>query len=122
MNNLLPDNPRAVTGDNAPPDYAREVTERMARDYAETVRTVTELLDDARRRGIESIEPSRKSSSRFFGSLLFDRSNTKRPACAESCVVSLFDWQRTKNRWTPDLNGRRGASLYSRNCTSTVTQ
>lgn len=49
MNNLLPDNPRAVTGDNAPPDYAREVTERMARDYAETVRTVTELLDDARR-------------------------------------------------------------------------
>lgn len=42
------DNPRAVAGSNEAPDYAREVTDRMAADYAATAQTVTELLTEAR--------------------------------------------------------------------------
>lgn len=37
-------NPRAVLGDNQAPDYAKEITERMGREYAELVRGVDELL------------------------------------------------------------------------------
>ena len=44
---LMADNPRAVVGSNEAPDYAREVTERMARDYAELNNTVDRLLDEA---------------------------------------------------------------------------
>lgn len=38
----------SVVGDNAAPDYAREVTDRMAKDYAELAKTVTDQLDEAR--------------------------------------------------------------------------
>ena len=41
-------NPRAVPGSNLAPDYAREVTDRMAADYAELSRTTSALLDEAR--------------------------------------------------------------------------
>lgn len=41
-------NPVAVRGHNEAPDYAREVTERMARDYAAVTTTVDELLSEAR--------------------------------------------------------------------------
>ena len=42
-------NPRAVAGDNLAPDYAQEVTDRMAADYAELGRTTTALLIENRR-------------------------------------------------------------------------
>lgn len=42
-----PDNPRAVAGDNQAPDHARQVTEMMARDYAELARSVDTLLAEA---------------------------------------------------------------------------
>lgn len=35
-------------GDNNAPDYAKQVTEQMARDYAELSNTVSSLLDEAR--------------------------------------------------------------------------
>jgi len=48
MSNFGLDNPRAVVGDNQAPDYAREVTDSMARDYAALSTSITELLDRAR--------------------------------------------------------------------------
>lgn len=42
------ENPRAVAGSNEAPDYARQVTEQMARDYAEVAETVAALLTEAR--------------------------------------------------------------------------
>jgi hypothetical protein len=44
----LPENPRAIRGDNLPPDYAKDVTERMAQDYAALMETVTLQLQEAR--------------------------------------------------------------------------
>ncbi len=44
----MADNPRAVAGDNQAPDYAKRVTEQMASDYAETIRTLDELMEIAR--------------------------------------------------------------------------
>ena len=41
-------NPRAVVGDNQSPDYAREVTEAMAREYAALTTGIAELLGKAR--------------------------------------------------------------------------
>ena len=41
-------NPRAVVGDNQAPDYAREVTDAMARDYAALTTSIIELLTEAR--------------------------------------------------------------------------
>ena len=46
--NALAENPRAVAGNNEAPDYAKEVTERMARDYAALQESLTEALADAR--------------------------------------------------------------------------
>ena len=42
------ENPRAVAGNNEAPDAAKEVTDRLAREYASISATVTELLDEAR--------------------------------------------------------------------------
>ena len=42
------DNPRAVMGDNVAPDYAQEVTNRMAADYAELTRSADAALTEAR--------------------------------------------------------------------------
>jgi hypothetical protein len=42
------DNPRAVMGDNIAPDYAQEVTARMAADYAELTRSADAVLNEAR--------------------------------------------------------------------------
>ncbi len=42
-------NPRAVPGDNAPPDYARIITDQMARDYAPFRQAVRDALDEARK-------------------------------------------------------------------------
>ena len=42
-------NPKAVVGDNTQaPDYAREVTETMARDYSALTTSIAELLEKAR--------------------------------------------------------------------------
>ena len=41
-------NPRAVPGDNQAPDHAQIVNDRLALDYAESIRTVDKLLDEAR--------------------------------------------------------------------------
>lgn len=43
----LTENPRAVVGDNQAPDYAREVTERMGKEYAAAVVDVEKLLKEA---------------------------------------------------------------------------
>src|SRR5262245_274743 len=45
----MPDNPRAKPGDNRPPEYAKEVTERMAADYAALAETITLQLTEARK-------------------------------------------------------------------------
>lgn len=42
------DNPRGVMGDNVAPDYAQEVTARMAADYAELTRSAEAALNEAR--------------------------------------------------------------------------
>jgi len=44
----MPENPRAIAGDNRPPDYAQDVTNRMAADYAALMETVTLQLQEAR--------------------------------------------------------------------------
>lgn len=44
----MPDNPKAVIGDNAAPDWAKIETERLDLEYADLSRNVTELLDEAR--------------------------------------------------------------------------
>lgn len=41
-------NPRAVVGDNRAPDYAKAVTDQMARDYEELTISVNSLLDETR--------------------------------------------------------------------------
>lgn len=41
-------NPRAVVGSNQAPDYARQVTDQMARDYAALDQSITALLEEAR--------------------------------------------------------------------------
>jgi dTMP kinase len=46
MSELL--NPNAVIGSNQAPDYAREITDQMARDYAELVEQIDSLLEEAR--------------------------------------------------------------------------
>lgn len=43
-----PLNPRAVPGSNQAPDYAQQVTDRIAAEYAEIDTTLTRLLDEAR--------------------------------------------------------------------------
>lgn len=40
-------NPRAVTGSNQAPDYAQQVTDRLAAEYAEIGRTLNDLLGEA---------------------------------------------------------------------------
>lgn len=47
MTDTMPDNPRAIPGSNQAPDYAREVTNRMAQEYAATVADVEKLLKQA---------------------------------------------------------------------------
>lgn len=42
------ENPRAVSGNNEAPDYAKAVTEQMHRDYAEVENTIDGLLAEAR--------------------------------------------------------------------------
>ena len=46
----MPDvlNPRAVPGSNEAPDYAQQVTDRIAEEYREIDTTLTRLLDEAR--------------------------------------------------------------------------
>ena len=41
-------NPRAVPGSNEAPDYAQQVTDRIAEEYREIDTTLTRLLDEAR--------------------------------------------------------------------------
>jgi hypothetical protein len=43
-----PLNPRAVPGSNEAPDYAKEVTDRLAGEYIGLTNTLAELLDEAR--------------------------------------------------------------------------
>jgi chemotaxis protein histidine kinase CheA len=45
---VIDQNPRAVPGDNKAPDYARQVTETMARDYAALTQNVADMLEEAR--------------------------------------------------------------------------
>lgn len=52
----MPDNPRAVIGDNESPeapDYAKIAIERMGKDYGAVVDTVTGLLEEARALPVE---------------------------------------------------------------------
>jgi hypothetical protein len=46
--NALAENPRARSGSNEAPDYAQEITDRMARDYAELEKSAADLLIEAR--------------------------------------------------------------------------
>lgn len=46
----------AERGHNSPPDYAKQVTDRMAQEYAELANTVTNRLADARETVPESVE------------------------------------------------------------------
>lgn len=47
-------NPRAVPGSNEAPDYAQQVTDRLAAEYAEVEKTMNGLLDEGRElRGIK---------------------------------------------------------------------
>lgn len=46
--NDMPANPRAVPGDNQAPDYAQHVTDQMARNYAETIKTLDGFMIEAR--------------------------------------------------------------------------
>lgn len=43
------ENPRSVVGDNQAPDYAREVSARMAKDYAASIKNVENLLAEAKK-------------------------------------------------------------------------
>lgn len=45
---MMPNNPRAVAGNNEAPDYAKEVTDRLAEEYGKLNATVTGLLNEAR--------------------------------------------------------------------------
>ena len=42
------ENPRAIRGDNEAPDFAQQTTDRMARDYAEMVKNLDKVMDEAR--------------------------------------------------------------------------
>ncbi len=48
MSMPIPENPRAVIGDNAAPDYAKIEVDRLADEYAQMSRDVTAFLDEAR--------------------------------------------------------------------------
>lgn len=52
------ENPRARMGDNVAPDYAQEVTARMAADYAELTRTAEAALSEARELLIDQTDDS----------------------------------------------------------------
>src|SRR5438445_285715 len=48
MPETAPLNPRAVPGSNEAPDYAQQVTDRIAAEYREITTTLDRLLDEAR--------------------------------------------------------------------------